>query len=232
MKKITLLFSTLLISSLSFAQTAEEVVSGYIKAVGGKDAIAKIKDLTMNMTGEIQGQSLEVLLQKKPAGKFIQSISVAGMGEVAKTVCDGTKAQMGGMQGSQDITDAEKVKTIALQGAIVPEASYAEIGAKLAYVGKEKVGEVEAHKIEVNLGGTKMIEYYEVSSGYKIRQTVSAETPMGTQDITSEYGDYKEVSGVKLPHKISQDFGMMKFELIVKKAEANSNLSDSLFEIK
>jgi hypothetical protein len=61
MKKISIVLAALFVSTVSFAQTADEVIANYVKAVGGSDAIAKIKDLSMTMTGEIQGQSLEVL---------------------------------------------------------------------------------------------------------------------------------------------------------------------------
>jgi zinc protease len=232
MKKISMVLSALFISTLTFAQTAEEVIANYIKAVGGNDAIAQIKDLSMSMTGEVQGQSLEVLIQRKPSNKFLQSISVAGMGEVQKQVCDGTKAQIGGMQGSQDITDPEKVKTIAMQAFIVPEANYASMGGKMTYIGKEKVGEVETYKIEVLLGGAKMTEFYDITSGLKLRQIINAETAMGSQTITSDFSDYREVKGVKIPHKIGQDVGMAQFTLTATKVEVNTNLADALFEIK
>lgn len=232
MKKISFVLSALFISTMTFAQNAEEIVANYVKAVGGSDAIAQIKDLSMSMTGEVQGQSLEILYQKKPANKFIQTVSVAGMGEVSKTVCDGTKAQIGGMQGSQDITEPDKVKAIAMQGLIVPEASYAAMGAKLAYMGKEKIGDAEAHKIEVTVGDIKMTEFYDVTTGLKVRQIISAETPMGKQDVTSDFGDYKAINGVKFAHKISQDLGMMQLALTATKIEANTNLADALFEIK
>jgi hypothetical protein len=232
MKKISFVLSALLISTLSFAQTAEEVVNNYVKAVGGKDAIAKIKDITITMTGEAQGTTLEIIIQKKPSNKFIQTVNVTGMGEVSKTVCDGTKAQIGGMQGSQDVTEAAKVKAISMQAMIVPEAEYVASGAKLTLEGKEKVGEEEAYKILVEAGETKLTEFYSVASGLKIRQVVVAESPMGTQTITSDYSDYKDVSGVKMPFKMSQDLGMMQLALTASKIEANTNLADALFEIK
>ena len=232
MKKISFVISALLISTLSFAQTAEEVVGNYVKAVGGIEAIAKIKDLTMTMTGEAQGASLEIVIQKKPSNKFIQTVNVTGMGEVSKTVCDGTKAQIGGMQGSQDVTDAAKVKSISMQAMIIPEAEYVAAGAKLVLVGKEKVGEEDAYKISVEVGETKLTEFYSVVSGLKLRQIITAETPMGNQTITSDYSDYRIVSGVKLPYKMSQDLGMMQLALTASKIEANTNLADALFEIK
>jgi hypothetical protein len=232
MKKISIVLAALFVSTVSFAQTADEVIANYVKAVGGSDAIAKIKDLSMTMTGEVQGQSMEVLIQKKPSNKFLQSISIVGMGEVMKQVCDGTKAQVGGMQGSQDITEADKVKAIAMQSNIVPEANYAAMGAKLTYIGKEKVGDAETHKLEVMIGEAKITEYYDVTSGLKVRQSITNESPMGTQTIISDYSDYKDVNGVKFAHKLSQDVGMAQFALTATKIQANTNLADALFEIK
>lgn len=232
MKKISFLVATLFVSTVSFAQTAEEIIANYVKAVGGTEAIAKIKDLTITMTGEAQGQTLEILIQKKPSNKFLQSVSVAGMGEVQKEVCDGTKAQVSGMQGSQDITEPEKVKMMATKSMIIPEAEYKATGAKLTLVGKEKVGEVEAYKLEVVVGENKMTEFYDVATGLKLRQIITVDSPMGSQTVTSDYLDYKDVSGVKMPHKLNQDLGSMQFALTAKKIEANTNLADALFEIK
>ncbi len=232
MKKISFVVAALLVSTLSFAQTAEEVVANYVKAVGGTEAIAKIKDLSMTLTGEAQGATFEVLIQKKPSNKFLQSVTVAGMGEVQKQVCDGTKAQIGGMQGSQDITDPAKVKVMAMQASIIPEADYAVSGAKLTLVGKEKVGEVEAYKLDVLIGENKMTEYYDVATGLKLRQIITVDSPAGSQTVTSDYSDYKVVNGVKMPYKLNQDLGMMQLALTVSKIEANTNLADALFEIK
>jgi hypothetical protein len=119
-----------------------------------------------------------------------------------------------------------------MQSFIVPEANYIAIGAKVTYVGKEKVGDVEAHKLEVSVGETKMTEYYDISSGLKIRQAITAEGLAGSQTITSDYSDYKEISGVKFAHKLNQDLGIAQLALTATKIQVNTSLANALFEIK
>lgn len=232
MKKVSFFVSALLVSTISFAQTADDVINNYVKAIGGKEAISKLKDVTMNLTGEVQGASLEIVVQKKSPAKFSQAVNVVGMGEVQKQVYDGTKVRSSGMQGSEDITDPEKVKAVALQAYVVPEAEYAALGAKLSYVGKEKVNSIDTHKIEVTIGSVKMTEFYDATTGLKVRQSITADTPMGSQTIITDFSDYKDVSGVKMPYKLNQDMGMMQLELKVDKITVNTNPADTLFEIK
>ncbi|RYE17915.1 MAG: polyprenyl synthetase family protein [Sphingobacteriales bacterium] len=133
---------------------------------------------------------------------------------------------------TKDFNTTEKVKAVAMQAVVVPEAEYAAMGAKLTYVGKEKVNNVDAHKIDVAIGTVKMTEFYDAATGLKLRQAITAETPMGAQTITTDYADYKDINGVKFAHKLTQDLGMMQLALTSTKIEANTNLSDALFEIK
>jgi hypothetical protein len=66
----------------------------------------------------------------------------------------------------------------------------------------------------------------------KIRQALTAESPMGSQTIISDYSDYKEISGVKFAHKLNQDLGVAQLALTATKVQVNTNLADALFEIK
>ena len=53
---------------------------------------------------------------------------------------------------------------------------------------------------------------------------------MGEITTIGEFGDYKEVAGIKFPHYQSQDMGMMKMEMTIKNIEVNPKLEKGTFE--
>jgi zinc protease len=228
MKKIALTLSFFGLSFLTFAQTADEIINKYVTAIGGKEAIAAIKDYSVTMTGEVQGSNLEVFIQKKAPNKSKSVVTVAGMGEVQNIVFDGTKARSAGMQGTQDISNGAALDAIKMQSIVFPEAQYASLGVKTTLAGTEKVNGKDAYKIDASLGESKWTEFYDVNSGLKIRQVNASE--MGT--ITADFDDYKEVNGIKVFHKMNQDTGMFQISMTLGKVEINKGIEDSVFEIK
>jgi len=51
-------------------------------------------------------------------------------------------------------------------------------------------------------------------------------------DITAEYADYKEVSGILVAHKLSQSFGPQVIEFVAKSVTINSKIKSSEFKIE
>ena len=65
-----------------------------------------------------------------------------------------------------------------------------------------------------------------------VRTITTAETPQGSFSSTIDMSDYKEVAGVKFPHKLNQSTPMGSIELTATSIEVNTNLPDSMFEVK
>ena len=65
-----------------------------------------------------------------------------------------------------------------------------------------------------------------------VRTITTAETPQGSFSSTIDMSDYKEVAGVKFPHKLKQSTPMGSIELTATSIEVNTNLPDSMFEVK
>lgn len=223
----------LVISIATKAQetTPKMVIDKYLQSIGGKAAIDGIKDFSMDLTAEVQGQAMSMVVRKKMPNKFLTIVKVDGMGEVNNTVFDGVKGKMTQM-GQDQIIEGDGAKALEAQSNIIGEVVYLTDLGKLTYVGKETIDGIECHKLKVMNAAGEAEEFYEVISGYKKRQINEVESPMGKMKITIDYADYKQVGSVKFPHSLKQDMGMMAFELKATDIKVNSGLEDVLFEVK
>jgi hypothetical protein len=232
MKKLVL--PLLLISAIAAkAQeiTPKMVIDKYFDAIGGKTAIDDIKDFSMNLTADVQGQAMSMVVRKKMPNKFLTIVKIDGMGEVNNTVFDGVKGKMTQM-GQDQLIEGEGAKALESQSNIIGEVVYLTDLGKLTYLGKETLEGIECHKLKVLNAAGEAEEFYEVVSGFKKRQINEVESPMGKMKITIDYADYKQVGSVKFPHLLKQDMGMMAFELKASEIKVNSGLEDALFEVK
>ncbi len=228
MKKIFSTIALAFVSTLTFAQTADEVIAKYVTAIGGKDAIAKVNDYVQTLSGEVQGMTLDITMSRKGTDKMSQIVSIAGMGEVAKTLCDGKNFRSESQMAGTVNAEGNILKASIAQSGTFPEVNYIANGVIVTVAGTEKIGGKDAHKLELAIGDFKWTEFFDKESGLKVRQII--ENPQGK--ATTDYSDYKEINGVKFAHKITQDLGMIQLELTASKTEVNKGLEDGAFTIK
>ena len=211
--------------------TAQKVVEDYIKAIGGADKLKKVNDITYNMSTSMQGMTINMTMKQKRPDKYLMEVSSNGM-VLQKQVYDGKRGKMSGMQGEQEITgdDLEGMKEAA---QIHGELKYLTPEYKLDLKGIEKVGGVEAYKVVItNPEGDKKTEYFAVDSGLRIKSIESQDTPMGPVTQTSEFGNYKEVNGVKYPYTIKTTVGPQVLDMKVESVEVNKGIKDDVFTVK
>ena len=48
--------------------------------------------------------------------------------------------------------------------------------------------------------------------------------------VPTTFSDYKEIKGIKFPHKVTRTNGPMKMEFIVKEVKINEGVSDADFQ--
>jgi predicted Zn-dependent peptidase len=211
--------------------TADQVIDKYIKALGGREKIGQIKDVTMNMTASIQGMNLSVVQQSKVPNKSKLVMQAQGM-EIMNITSDGNRATRAQMGNQQEVT-GDELAGLKVQNTMFGEMSYDQLGVKKSLAGIEPVDGKDAYKIELELpGGSKATEFYDVESGLKTRVINIQNTPEGPVSQSSDLNNYKEVNGVKFPHLIMTTVGPQQIRMEVTSVSVNQNLADSLFEIK
>lgn len=214
------------------APTADQVLEKYIAAIGGKDALAKVNDLTLNMSSEGQMGAIMITRKQKLPNKFSMVINANGM-EVMKQTGDGTKVAMGGMQGSTTLEGAA-AQQMTTMNVIFPELHYAENGVKTTLVGTEKVDGKDTYKLSHTTadGSVTWTDNFDVATGLKVQAVTISKSQRGEMTTTSVYSDYKDINGIKFPMTIVQQSPRGPMTMSVDNVKVNKGLKDSDFMIK
>lgn len=208
--------------------SAKEVMDKYIAAIGGKDKLVKVKDLTVIRTAElgmgantlaltmtIYRKAPNLLLNKLDSDMFTQG-----------SLFDGAKGwKSSSMTGKQEVT-GDDLKELAIEATMFGELKYEELGVKMEIVGSEKVNGSNAYIMELTYPtGKKTKEYYDVETGFKVKETDVAHTPQGDMPIVVSYTDYKDIgNGVKLPYVVEQAMGPQKMKMTISSVGVNKKL--------
>jgi predicted Zn-dependent peptidase len=208
--------------------TAEEVIKNYVAAIGGMDKIDALEDLTMTMSASVQGQNLQTVVKRKAPNMMSMDMTVSGMAFMVQKF-DGEKGSAKQM-GQEIPLDEASLMEMKTQAYIVPETHYADLGYKMELKGMEMVEGKKAYAVQlVSPSGSKSTDYYDISTGLKIRTVGEA----NGATVTNDFEDYREVEGVKFPYKLTVS-GMMPFPLVmnVEKVEVNTGLEADSFKVE
>jgi zinc protease len=194
------------IASAEGAEKAKSLIGAAVAAMGGRDAVTGIKDLTaqgnLKMSapqGEISGDSTEVvafpnrykLTLKMPFGEVVQAV-------------DGGAAWMGQGAMTQDApgeVSKEMTKSIYVASGVYVLQS--------ALAGKAQVQslapvEVEGRKFDAVLWKQDDFDVkvlFDPATHLIARLSYRVQEAEGNVDSEAVYSDYRDVSGVKLPFK-------------------------------
>lgn len=186
------------------AQTADDVAAKYAAATGGADKWAALQSLTLNSRSEFFSFDS---VWKKPGKIRIDVWSDASV-DTDTRAFDGTSGwRLNSMEGStkprsmaaQEI--AELREEIDWMRELI---DYKAKGIKLTLLKMEPVSGQPAHRLEVvRPSGATVHIFVDARSGLEVQRIRWATAPDGTShELVLPVGDYKEVGGLLLPHRV------------------------------
>ena len=209
----------------------QQIIENYLQALGGRDRLEEIKDITQVMKASMQGLELQITSIRKAPNMSFESVT-AGEMELQKMLFNGTSG-VEVVQGQSKPLDEKKIQESMVESRIVPEISYEDLGVKLTLTGLEKVGEEDTYAVEIEQpSGKTSYAYFSKESGLKLKESTTMETPQGSFTQSVEYQDYQEIDGVKFPHKAKIGMGPQVMEAEVVNIELNTGVSDDVFKVE
>ena len=236
MKKLRtiLLFTALfLCGAMVSAQTADEIISKYLQATGGKELISKIKSLYYEGTINVMGND-GVLKMTTLNGKG-NKMEMDMMGSLVTNCVNEKEGWMINpfMGGSTAETMPEPQYKAGRDQIFIgsPFLTYSENGYKAELLGNETIDNINAQKIKLTSPDNTTVTYYfDPATGYLIRSVQQAEMQGQTIDNVMNYSDYQETDGYIQPHKMVINMGG-QFEMVmtIKKVEINKPVEEAIF---
>jgi len=210
--------------------TADGVFEKHIGAIGGKEKVEAVKNVSMKMDASVMGQTMEINVVRATPNKSFTEMVMGG--NVMQTVkFDGQVGFMTGMGGEKTI-EGDDAAEMALESVLFFELSYADIGVESELIAVENIDGKDAYGVEVKFSSGKVsTRYYDAESGLLVRISNTAETPQGSMVLSNDYGDYKEFNGVLFPTSQKRPMNaQMKMDVTVKEVIVNGEVSDDLFK--
>ncbi len=213
--------------------TAQDVINNYIKAIGGKEKLAKLTAYSMNMEAEMAGlpQTLLMTVSKKAPDYYAESQSIPGIFEAKRVYAKG-KGSQSGPQGNGPIEGEDLVDLKSKAAHLFVETAYFTEGYKVVLEGQNKLEGKDVYQLLVTTPqGEESREYFDVATGLKVREESTQETPQGPVTVATIINEYKEWSGIKFPSSLTQDLGAQKLSLKVVDVKTDKAVSADLFKL-
>jgi hypothetical protein len=241
--KLTLLIALLFVgATAAFGQaakpaapaklpTAQEIVAKYTKAIGGREAMEKIKSWTTKGTVEISPMGLKGTFEQIASApdRSMTTMSITGLGDLIEGYDGKTAWAINPIQGSRERTGAELLQT-KLMSNFYRDVNLDKLYPKMEVKGIEKVNGKDAYVVTATPDGLPAATmYFDVQSGLIVRSDNTLIAPEGQQQVSIFIEEMKQVDGVMVPTKMRTKLPTFEMLMTVTEVKSGPTIEDAKF---
>ncbi|MBI1341584.1 MAG: hypothetical protein GC171_01485 [Terrimonas sp.] len=215
-----------------FSQTADEIISKHIEAIGGADAWSKINSIKQEGSLQVQGTDVDIVLTIMKGKGTRQDITLSSAGMTGYRIITPTEGwsymPFNGQMAPEAITPDELAQDQDDMDPEGPFINYKAKGHKIEYLGKEDVEGTEAYKLKAEMKGGKVETFFIDPSSYMVIRTVVKQKVNGQEvEQQTDLSNYEKLpEGIVMPKTITLPFG----ELNITSVVVNGNVDESTFK--
>jgi hypothetical protein len=221
---------------------ARAVIDKAIKAHGGADNINKLPASHLKAKGSMEAMgmnlnfNLEIHSQEPDKVRSVVELDISGKQFIVINVFDGKKAweSIGGQ--TKEVKDAKKLEKHKTDIYVQRITSLAPLAGKefeLSLVGETKVKDDDTVGVRVTSKGKPDVSlYFNKKTGLLAKAEHRTIEPFNMNEVNQEeyYSDYKQVDGVKLPHRLVIEHDGKRFmELDITEMKRLEKIADAMF---
>lgn len=238
--RILLAVTVLACARMVSAQTADDIIEKSLTAQGGREAMGKITSrstkgsiVVTSPAGDLPG-TIEVLNEAPNKVRTLLNLDLTAVGAGSLTVdqrFDGTNAySMDSMRGDTEVT-GDRLATLRNGAFPSPLIGYKDHGTKIVLAGKEKVGDKDAYVLSITpSAGPAARLWVDAESYLPVKASTTVDTPeTGPLEQITEFADYRDVNGVKVPYKLTATSAVQSYVVKVTSIEQNIKIDSALF---
>jgi photosynthetic reaction center cytochrome c subunit len=210
--------------------SASDVLDKYVTAVGGAAAIEKISSRVETGTVAFAaGPALPAQISWKAPGKEITTIHLPP-GD-STTVWNGNAGWMSSPGGPVRETNEADFEGARLDADLQLPVHLKQLSSDFKVIDVEKVRDRDAVLLLESHPGQPGLElFFDTQSGLLLRQLRFSKSPLGLNPTRTDYDDYKDFDGVKVPMHMTIARPRTKLDIQFEKVSQNVALDDALFE--
>jgi hypothetical protein len=208
--------------------TVEQILDDYLRAAGGREALAKIT--TRVFKGSRVGADgvlvPEEVWQKAP-NKLLVTTSYPQM--VLRRGFDGATGWARDGQGGSDIGKEESAE-LAREAEFYRELRLREMYAGMSVEGRAAVGEREAYVVVATTreGASEKL-FFDTQTGLLVRKYREINLALGAFPTQTDYEDYREVDGVRVPFAVRWSIPGRTWGRKITEVKTNVAIEDAAF---
>lgn len=219
MKKLLLVF-VLIFSQLSFAQTAKEIIDKNIELSGGLTQWKLLNSVFLQgkVILGIKDEYPLKIYQQRP--NFTKTVLTINNKDTAIEGYDGNK----GYAMNYATNKLQEYKEYIPESFDNDFIDWENKGFDAKYLGKEKVGEIYCHKVELTKNVNKNLYYFDVKTFMLLKEV--------KKDETLNYSDYKKAGNLVMPFRIESSSPKKDgdYVMLLNKVEINKVFPANIFK--
>jgi len=207
---------------------ADQLLDKYVQAIGGASAIDNISSRVMKGSIDFGGKSLPMDIYAKDPEKRISLTHMPNGASV--TAFNGKEGWLGTPGKPLREMHGSDLDGAAIDADLHLATDLKHMFSKMQVEGTEKIDD---HQTRVVVGQredkTPIRLYFDEQSGLLVRLVRFGETALGWLPTQIDYADYREVNGLKVPHRWTLARPSGKFTIQVNEMQQNVPVDDTKF---